>query len=93
MEDGFFNGAGLAKRDGTISTKQFKIIMLGDSGVGKTALIQRFIEDQFAGNTSPTLAWDFKVKAVSVDRPSSQRSDAIVEDKELVRMYVWDTAG
>ncbi len=80
---------------GTISTKQFKIIMLGDSGVGKTALIQRFIEDQFAGegNTSPTLAWDFKVKSVSIDRPPSEKSDAIVEDKELVRLYVWDTAG
>ena len=69
--------------------------MLGDSGVGKTCLIQRFIEDQYAGEegTSPTLAWDFKVKAVSVDRPPSEKSDVALEDKELVRLYVWDTAG
>ena len=33
------------------------------------------------------------MKAVSVDRPPSEKSDAILEDKELVRLYVWDTAG
>ncbi len=82
------------KRD-IVRPKKFKIIMVGDPGVGKTAFLQRFIEDSFAGegNTAPTLGLEFKVKAVSVDRPPNEKSDAIVEDKEFVHLYVWDTAG
>ncbi len=81
------------KRD-IVRTKKFKIVMVGDPGVGKTAFLQRFIENSFTGEetTAPTLGWEFKVKAVSVDRPPNEKSDAILEDKELVHLYVWDTA-
>ena len=72
----------------TISAKQFKLIMIGDSMVGKTSIIQRFIDDHFAdsNNTSPTLAWDFKVKTIDIPRVGGQ-------GMETVRLYVWDTAG
>ena len=45
--------------------KQFKVIVVGDSMVGKTSLIQRFTENTFKDhNTLPTLSTDFKVKTV-----------------------------
>lgn len=73
----------------TISAKQFKVIMIGDSMVGKTSIIQRFIDDEFIDKgTQPTLAWDFKVKTLEI--PTSEES---TRDKETVRLYVWDTAG
>ena len=54
--------------------------------VGKSSIIQRYIEDTFVENgTQPTLAWDFKVKTIEVNKPTTG-----VED---VRLYVWDTAG
>lgn len=45
--------------------KQFKIIVVGESMVGKTSLIQRYFENMFHNHgTQPTLSWDFKVKSV-----------------------------
>ena len=79
------------KRGASISAKQFKVIMIGDSMVGKTSIIQRYIDEQFVDNgTSPTLAWDFKVKTFQI--PSSAQ-DGNQDAMDTVRLYVWDTAG
>ena len=34
--------------------------MLGDAGVGKTSILNRFIEDNFSANYEPTIAVDYK---------------------------------
>ena len=48
--------------------KQFKVIIVGDSMVGKTSLIQRFTENKFKDhNTLPTLSTDFKVNFWNFD--------------------------
>mmetsp|Transcript_6445 Transcript_6445/g.9089 ORF Transcript_6445/g.9089 Transcript_6445/m.9089 type:complete len:147 (-) Transcript_6445:1121-1561(-) len=39
---------------------RFKILFLGDEGVGKTALIQRFLTNEFSEKYSPTVGMDFK---------------------------------
>lgn len=59
--------------------------------VGKTSIIQRFIDNMFVDNngTSPTLAWDFKVKTLQVEDENASNS----KELENVRLYVWDTAG
>ncbi|CAL5214594.1 unnamed protein product [Lathyrus oleraceus] len=57
----------------------FKLLMIGDSGVGKSSLLLRFTSDDFE-DLSPTIGVDFKVKYVSM------------EGKKL-KLAIWDTAG
>ena len=57
-----------------------KILMIGESGVGKTCLIQRFNKNEFSLTHLSTIAIDFKMKVVTVN------------DQRL-KMQIWDTAG
>lgn len=61
---------------------RFKIVMLGDGAVGKTALTVRFTEDHFDSDYKRTIGSDFAVKRLQVaDRDSN------------VTIQVWDLAG
>lgn len=62
--------------------KRFKFIIIGDSGVGKTALFWKYIEGEFLapGETSVTVTVDFKMKIVKYKG-------------ESIRLNIWDTAG
>ncbi|CAL5323959.1 unnamed protein product [Camellia sinensis] len=57
----------------------FKLLMIGDSGVGKSSLLLSFTSDTFE-DLSPTIGVDFKVKYV------------VVGGKKL-KLAIWDTAG
>ncbi|GMN33042.1 hypothetical protein TIFTF001_003939 [Ficus carica] len=57
----------------------FKLLMIGDSGVGKSSLLLSFTSDTFE-DLSPTIGVDFKVKYVNVG------------GKKL-KLAIWDTAG
>ncbi|CAG0918564.1 unnamed protein product [Notodromas monacha] len=57
-----------------------KLLMAGDSGVGKSSLVYRFIDNTFTPTFVSTVGVDFKIKNVSV----KQRK---------VRLQIWDTAG
>ncbi len=57
-----------------------KIIILGDSGVGKTSLMNQYVNQRFSKQYKTTIGADFTTKEVMVD------------DK-LVTMQIWDTAG
>jgi len=57
-----------------------KVIILGDSGVGKTSLFNKFINDKFSKQYQATIGADFLTKEI------------IIDDK-LVTMQIWDTAG
>ena len=59
---------------------KYKIMVLGESKVGKTSLIKRFTKDQFGGVYLTTVGMDFQDKIIEI------------EDKK-VRLQVWDTAG
>ena len=56
-----------------------KILLVGDSGVGKSSLLARFISDSF-DEQGPTVGVDFKLKHVDVDGTR-------------LKLTVWDTAG
>uniref|UniRef100_A0AAQ6ANB3 EF-hand domain-containing protein n=1 Tax=Amphiprion ocellaris TaxID=80972 RepID=A0AAQ6ANB3_AMPOC len=58
----------------------FKIVLVGNSSVGKTSLLRRFCDDSFHSGTSATVGIDYSVKTITVD--SSQ-----------VALQLWDTAG
>lgn len=58
----------------------FKVIVVGDSGVGKTCLINRMCTDSFTDGISATIGVDMKVKNVRIG------------DK-MVKLSIWDTAG
>jgi Ras-related protein Rab-8A len=47
--------------------KQEKILMIGDSGVGKTCLLLRYANDSFSTTFITTIGIDYKVKNVEVD--------------------------
>ena len=57
-----------------------KLIIIGDSGVGKTNLLMRFCEQDFKSNYVATIGVDFKIKTIQVD------------DKRF-KLQIWDTAG
>ena len=57
-----------------------KIIIIGDSGVGKTNLITRFCENTFKDSYVATIGVDFKIKTVSVG-------------EIRYKLQIWDTAG
>ena len=57
-----------------------KILMIGESGVGKTCLIQRFNKNEFSLTHLSTIAIDFKMKTIDVNGSK-------------LKMQIWDTAG
>ncbi|KAL1297740.1 hypothetical protein AAFC00_006279 [Neodothiora populina] len=57
-----------------------KVIILGDSGVGKTSLMNQFVNKKFSASYKATIGADFLTKEVLVD-------------DRLVTMQLWDTAG
>lgn len=57
-----------------------KIIILGDSGVGKTSLMNQYVKKAFSNQYKATIGADFLTKEI------------VIEDK-LVTLQIWDTAG
>lgn len=57
-----------------------KLLLVGDSGVGKSCLLLRFVEDKFNPSFITTIGIDFKIRTI--------------ESKgKKVKLQVWDTAG
>jgi len=59
---------------------QYKILLLGDSSIGKTSLIIRYLDNKFEENSSSTVGIDVRYKY-------------IVKDNKKLRLNIWDTAG
>ena len=57
-----------------------KVVAIGDSGVGKTSLIQMFEHSRFTDNFKPTIGADFSNKEITIDG-------------RIVMLQIWDTAG
>lgn len=58
----------------------FKTVIVGDSNVGKTQILSRFIDNQFSLDSKPTVGVEFGTKTIKVG-------------ENWVKNQIWDTAG
>lgn len=58
----------------------FKVVLIGDSGVGKSNLLSRFTRDEFCLESKSTIGVEFATRSVAVDG-------------KTVKAQIWDTAG
>ncbi|XP_072027074.1 ras-related protein Rab-10-like isoform X3 [Amphiura filiformis] len=58
----------------------FKLLLIGDSGVGKTCILFRFSDDTFNTTFISTIGIDFKIKTVELQG-------------KKIKLQIWDTAG
>jgi small GTP-binding protein len=58
----------------------FKFIVIGSSGVGKTAILRRLVDNVFTGESQTTVGVEFMATTLEVDGAS-------------VKLQIWDTAG
>lgn len=57
-----------------------RVIIVGDTGVGKTSLLVRFHENNFSLAQKTTIGVDYKAKEINIEG-------------EIVKLQIWDTAG
>jgi len=60
---------------------QFKLVLLGESAVGKSSLVLRFVKDQFEDYRESTIGAAFLTQTVQL------------EDQTTIKFEIWDTAG
>ncbi|KAJ4757505.1 Ras-related protein Rab-1A [Rhynchospora pubera] len=58
----------------------FKLLLIGDSSVGKSCLLLRFADDSYVDSYISTIGVDFKIRTVDLDG-------------KTVKLQIWDTAG
>ncbi|XP_070493660.1 ras-related protein Rab-8A [Chironomus tepperi] len=58
----------------------FKLLLIGDSGVGKTCILFRFSENNFNTTFISTIGIDFKIRTIELDG-------------KKIKLQIWDTAG
>merc|ERR1712159_212985 len=58
----------------------FKLLLIGDSGVGKSCLLFRFADDTYQESYISTIGVDFKIRTVELDG-------------KVIKLQIWDTAG
>lgn len=58
----------------------FKMILVGDSAVGKSCLLYQYLNGHFNENTDPTIGIEFGNKEITLE-------------KKNIKLQVWDSAG
>jgi small GTP-binding protein len=67
-----------------MSIKNYKIVILGNTGVGKTSILSRAITNTFYEFQEPTIGAAFQVKTVDISKKNK---------KNIIKLEIWDTAG
>ena len=58
----------------------FKVVLIGDSAVGKSQLLSRFTRNEFSLDSKATIGVEFQTKT-------------LVIDQKAIKAQIWDTAG
>ncbi|CAN6475599.1 unnamed protein product [Victoria cruziana] len=58
----------------------FKLLLIGDSSVGKSCLLLRFADDSYVDSYISTIGVDFKIRTMELDG-------------KTIKLQIWDTAG
>ncbi len=61
-----------------------KILLIGDSNVGKSSILVRYTEDMFSPTYITTIGIDFKVKKININ---------VNGENKKIKLQLWDTAG
>eukprot|EP01090_Pellita_catalonica_P003920 TRINITY_DN1362_c0_g1_i3.p1 TRINITY_DN1362_c0_g1~~TRINITY_DN1362_c0_g1_i3.p1 ORF type:complete len:221 (+),score=44.81 TRINITY_DN1362_c0_g1_i3:143-805(+) len=69
------------EHDDGVTEYLYKVLVVGDIGVGKTSLIKRFVHNIFSMHYKSTIGVDFALKVIHWD------------SKTMVRLQLWDIAG
>jgi len=70
-----------SRKGGEGDDELFKLVLIGDSGVGKSSLLIRFADDYYSDSYISTIGVDFRIKTVDVGNGAK------------VTLQIWDTAG
>lgn len=62
-------------------SNRVKILILGESSVGKSSLLTQYVDEQFLPVHTPTIGVEYKQKLLTL------------QDNEVVKVQIWDTAG
>lgn len=81
----------------SVPVRTFKVILVGDSCVGKSSFILRLTKNVFASHMNSTLGVDFQMYMIGVDQLSDNETKDVNGVKKHVNKHValqlWDTAG
>ncbi|KAK9217330.1 hypothetical protein WN943_005957 [Citrus x changshan-huyou] len=64
----------------------FKVVLIGDSGVGKSNLLSRFTRNEFCLESKSTIGVEFTTRTL-------QKIRTVELDGKTIKLQIWDTAG
>ena len=71
---------GGGEREGERIDYVFKVVVIGDSAVGKSQILSRFTKNEFCFDSKSTIGVEFQTRTVTIN-------------SKLIKAQIWDTAG